>query len=238
MLLGEGEDSVRGRKIIGDDDDRDAGEDRHLEDIPAIANDENGGRNVELLEAFREGGGEHGRDNEHAGLDLGVFFSSDHHAPDRIANVGDGSLDDAAGGEVFERGEKIFSQLESGKQTDTGTGVVHYRQASEFGFAEARHGLVNRRVAVDAHDIALHDILHAGVDIRHKHRRLDPELPEGKIDAGVCVSTAGGDGIFHAGGALEFRIANRGNDRVHVRVAVADNEGFHEMEKWVAGTGL
>jgi hypothetical protein len=50
---------------------------------------------------------------------------------------------------------------------------------------------------------------------------------EGKIDTLVGVSAPGGYGTLHSGGALERRVSNGGADRVHIRIAMAYNEGFH-----------
>jgi hypothetical protein len=80
---------------------------------------------------------------------------------------------------------------------------------------------------VNAHDVPLHDILDTGIDICKENRCLESELVEGKIDTLVGVSAPGSYGTLHSGGALERRVSNGGADRVHIRIAMAYNEGFH-----------
>jgi hypothetical protein len=84
---------------------------------------------------------------------------------------------------------------------------------------------------MDADDIPLHDILDTGIDIGKENRGLKTEFVKSKIDALVGVSAPRCYGALHSGCALELRISDGGADRVHIRIAVADNKGFHILNQ-------
>ena len=84
---------------------------------------------------------------------------------------------------------------------------------------------------MDADDIPLHDILYAWIDIGKENRGLETEFIKSEINALVGVSAPCCYCTFHSRCALELRISDSGADRVHIRVAVADDEGFHILNQ-------
>jgi hypothetical protein len=84
---------------------------------------------------------------------------------------------------------------------------------------------------VNADDIPLHDILDAGIDIGKENWGLKTEFVKSEIDALVGISATRCYGALHAGCALELRISDGRADRVHIRIAVADDESFHILNQ-------
>jgi hypothetical protein len=83
---------------------------------------------------------------------------------------------------------------------------------------------------VDTYNIPLHDILDAGIDIGEENRGLEAEFLKSEIDPLVGVSASGRDDTIHSGCALELRISNSRADRVHIRIAMTYDEGFHFLK--------
>ena len=84
---------------------------------------------------------------------------------------------------------------------------------------------------MDADNVPLHHILDARIDIRKKNRGLQTEFVKGEIDALVGISAPGCHGVLHSCCTLELRISDGRADRVHIRVAVADDESFHILNQ-------
>ena len=170
MLLRKCKNLIRRGEVVCDDDGWHASDDREFLNIPTISNNQNGGRNIELLKTFLEGFGEHRRDNQRSWANDGILPACNEHSPYRIANMSNRSLHDPTGRKVFNRRKKIFSKFECGEESNAVACIIHDRQATKLVFAKACHRLINRSIAVDADDIPLHDILDTGINIGKENR--------------------------------------------------------------------
>ena len=98
VFLCKGEDFVRRREVVCDDNGRNASEDGEFLDIPTIADNQNSGGNIKLLESLFERVGEHRRHNERSWTDDGILPASDEHSADGLTDVCNRGFDNAAGG--------------------------------------------------------------------------------------------------------------------------------------------
>ena len=66
-------------------------------------------------------------------------------------------------------------------------------------------------------------------DITEEDGWFGVEFLQGVVDSRIGIAGAPGDDIGHAGSLFEPRIANRGADRVHIRIAVTNNNCLHRQ---------
>ena len=97
MLLSQRKNLVRRGEVVRDDNGWNSGKDGEFLDIPTIADNENSGGDIKLLEALFEGVGEHRRHDERSWTDDGILPASDEHSAYGLADVCDGGFDNAAG---------------------------------------------------------------------------------------------------------------------------------------------
>ena len=124
------------------------------------------------------------------------------------------------------RRKKKFAQLEQREQAATFLSGIHHGQDAEIFFIHQPQRFRRRRVGTHAQDFPLHHVGNLRRNVGDEFWRGHAKGVQHEINPVVGVTTARGDGLGHAGAALEFRVADGGANRVRVGVAVADDKYF------------
>ncbi len=123
--------------------------------------------------------------------------------------------------------EKILADLEGGNEPYTALVLVHHRKSAKAVLTDAGKCLVDRFLRSDAHHVRIHNILDSRPDAGQEPRRFEAKLCQRVVDPLVGIPTTRGPYFVRASRLLEFRISNRGTNRIHVRVLVTNDDSLH-----------
>ena len=132
------------------------------------------------------------------------------------------------------RGKHETEQLAFADHAEECPAAVDDGQRAQTASHHGRQRLGHRTIGVRRDELRDHRIAHAGRGIGKKVGLWHAEKVEHEGDALVEGAGARRAHVLHAQPAFEIGIGDGRANRIHVRVAMADDDGFHETREFSA----